>query len=329
MASYSETEREMLRGTPIDRILASFGRDTKHGNNNMYYSPFRSETTPSFHVDPKRNVWYDFGTGESGSSVTLVCMILKCNGGKAYDYLASLGGTAMSHDMEPGRQARPAASAHGIRVLETRDAITDPRLITYAQSRGIGPKVLGRWCSEVLYTLESKPEKRFTAIGFRNDRGGWVLRSQPFKGCTSSGITTIDIYGDRPGECASASGLIFEGFFDFLSFMELRGSGWPECDICILNSTVNIKKSVEWAREHATVGTFFDCDETGRAAFTELGRLCAERGGRTSVTDWSGPYSGHGDLNARFMQGPRERDQLTLQYQELWKQQFQRKFRTA
>ena len=326
MATYNEHEREMLRAVPIGKILAAFGKDTSHGRNNKFYSPFRDEHNPSFHVDPRRNVWYDFGSGESGSAVTLVCRLMNCNGGRAYDFLASISGTMISESPQ-AESRRDTLQPHGISILEARDHITDRRLISYAASRGIEYAVLDRWCSEVIYSVASRPDRRYSAIGFGNDRGGWVLRSGVFKGCTSSGITTIDIYGDRPGESTSQTGIIFEGFFDFLSWMQLRGSQWPECDVCVLNSTVNLRRSIDWAAGHGTVGALFDHDPTGAEALETLSRQCADRNAATAVRDWSEPYKGFSDLNARFAKGPEDRTQLTIQYQTLWNLQSQRKFR--
>ena len=45
-----------------------------------YYSSFRTEKTPSFHVNLSRNVWYDFGEGRGGDSIAFVCAHLKSTG---------------------------------------------------------------------------------------------------------------------------------------------------------------------------------------------------------------------------------------------------------
>ena len=328
MATYNEHERQMLREIPIGKILAAFGKDTSHGRDNKYLSPFREECNPSFHVDPHRNVWYDFGSGESGSAVTLVCRLMNCNGGQAYDFLASMSSTLVEeHDRSASCARSSKEQPRGIEVKEVRDHIMDRRLISYAESRGIDYAVLDRWCREVIYSVSSRPDRRYSAIGFGNDRDGWVLRSSVFKGCTSSAITTIDIYGDRPGESISQTGIIFEGFFDFLSWMQIRGTQWPECDICVLNSTVNLRRSIDWTAGHGTVAALFDHDPTGRDALETLVRQCADRNASTSVWDWSDPYRGFGDLNGRFAKSPNDRTQLTIQYQTLWNLQSQRKFR--
>jgi DNA primase len=53
----------MARAIPMPEILRKIGlQPAKPGHKDYwYYSPFRTEKTPSFHVNLYRNVWYDFG----------------------------------------------------------------------------------------------------------------------------------------------------------------------------------------------------------------------------------------------------------------------------
>lgn len=44
----------------------------KTGTSYSGISPFRSERTPSFHVFPKTNTWYDFGTNEGGNAINFL-----------------------------------------------------------------------------------------------------------------------------------------------------------------------------------------------------------------------------------------------------------------
>ena len=44
------------------------GRDSK---GLWFYAPYRSERKPSFHVNPNRQVWFDFGTGAGGDIFSL------------------------------------------------------------------------------------------------------------------------------------------------------------------------------------------------------------------------------------------------------------------
>ena len=53
------------------------------GVNYWYYSPLRSELTPSFKVNAERNQWYDFGTGDHGDIIDLVCALQHCSTAEA------------------------------------------------------------------------------------------------------------------------------------------------------------------------------------------------------------------------------------------------------
>src|ERR1700744_5645038 len=66
--------------TPLERIkkldmvdyLASLGYQpaaVRKGYEYWYLSPLRSERTPSFKVNQKRNHWYDFGMAKGGSLI--------------------------------------------------------------------------------------------------------------------------------------------------------------------------------------------------------------------------------------------------------------------
>ena len=44
------------------------GRDSK---GLWFYAPYRSERKPSFHVNPRKGVWFDFGSGAGGDIFTL------------------------------------------------------------------------------------------------------------------------------------------------------------------------------------------------------------------------------------------------------------------
>ena len=52
------------------------GRDSK---GLWFYSPCRSERKPSFHVNPRKGVWFDFGSGAGGDIFTLAGEL--CNSG--------------------------------------------------------------------------------------------------------------------------------------------------------------------------------------------------------------------------------------------------------
>ena len=67
MASYTDQEKQLLHSISIIEIMAHYGKRLDHTRSGLYYSPFRDERTPSFHIDEAKNTWYDYGTSEGGS----------------------------------------------------------------------------------------------------------------------------------------------------------------------------------------------------------------------------------------------------------------------
>lgn len=326
MAAYTEQEKYELQQVPIQDVLKVFGRSTAHGQDNLYLSPFRDEGNPSFHISRDGRKWYDFGTGEGGTVLTLVCRLLGCDGGKGYDFLASVSNTFISSSLEEKKQNTNSEERGKINIKELHGEFTDKTLTSYAAFRGITVRTLNKYCREVTFSYEGHPGYRNSAIGFQNNRDGWILRATDVKRCTSSDITTINIYGERSDSPTSPTGIIFEGFFDFLSFIEISGLEWPQCDICVLNSVTNIRKAQSWIFAHHEICTFFDNDAAGRKALEDM-----QPSKCVKVNDWSGFYSGYKDLNEKLVKCRDDlsaREQLTIQYQSLWNKTFQKKFRT-
>lgn len=329
MAEFSEYERSVLKGTSVEEVLKAFSCNTEHGRDNLYFSPFRDECAPSFHISRDGRSWYDFGMGRGGSSVTLVCMMLGCDARKAYDFLSSISGTFF-HATEPSERLTGRGVCHSskITVLSADQSVSERSLVRYAARRGVSAAVLNTYCRQITFSYADFPTFRSTCIGFRNNSGGWVMRAPDVKKCSGSDITTIDIYGEQSGRTTSPMGLMFEGFFDFLSFMEISGGGWPRCDVCVLNSVGNIGRAREWMAAHKQICTLFDNDDSG---VKTLGRvrewMAADAAERVVVNDWSGLYRGYNDLNDRLTDGVQQKEQLSIQYQSLWNRTFQQKFR--
>lgn len=73
---------EMIRGIPIEEFLSRLGHEPvrRHGDECWYLSPCREERTPSFHVNTRKGVWHDFGTGHGGDIFTLAGEISESDG---------------------------------------------------------------------------------------------------------------------------------------------------------------------------------------------------------------------------------------------------------
>lgn len=274
------TDIQQLKRLSIRDYLSRRGIQPARENSRcgFYLSPFRAEHTPSFKVDYAQNLWYDFGTGEGGSIIDLVMRMENCDFMQAVQSLdnGEIKTTASAIPVP----AIPTAPA--LRILSDAP-LRHPALIGYLQSRDINPATASVYCREVRYAVGGKT---FFAVGFRNDAGGWELRSERFKGgSTPKHITTIDNRSDTV--------IAFEGFMDFLSYLTLKISEPLRIDAAVLNSVVNLPKAMPFLVRHRVVHTFFDNDEAGRRATAQVQQLAPA----VEAVDHSPLYRRHNDLN--------------------------------
>ena len=85
--------KELVKTVPILHILESMGYEMK-GRKGMYFSPFRNEAAPSFHIDSRLNVWYDFGRGEGGDNIRLVQLLKGCGFKEAINFISGVRGSS-------------------------------------------------------------------------------------------------------------------------------------------------------------------------------------------------------------------------------------------
>ena len=240
-----------------------------------YYSPLRNESTPSFKVNTERNQWYDFGSGEHGDIIDLVCALHRCTISKAIRLLS--GAKQVAHQ-EFSFGGERKISERKLEILSAQP-LTNPYLLRYFAERGISLSIANRYCSEIRY---NNTNRTYYAIGFANDAGGWEIRSPYFKGCIApKAITTIIKATDVLQ--------IFEGFMDFLSWQTLNPSS--TCDTIVLNSLALLPRIQEKIKGYKQVESFLDNDDAGRKSFEVLKQFYPH------VIDGSVRYGAHKDLN--------------------------------
>ena len=245
------------------------------GINYWYYSPLRNESTPSFKVNTERNQWYDFGSGEHGDIIDLVCALHRCSISEAIQHLC---GTKQVAHQEFSFRGKRKFSERKLEILSAQ-SLSNPNLLRYLTARAIPLTVANSYCSEVLF---QNMKRTYYAIGFANDALGWEIRNMYFKGCIApKAITTIKRGTDRLQ--------IFEGFMDFLSWQTLNPSS--TCDTIVLNSLALLPRIQEKIKSYKQVESFLDNDEAGRKSFEVLKHFCP------SIIDGSVRYRTHKDLN--------------------------------
>ena len=240
-----------------------------------YYSPLRNESTPSFKVNIERNQWYDFGSGEHGDIIDLVCALHRCTISEAIRLLS--GAKQVAHQ-EFSFGGERKISERKLEILSAQP-LSNPNLLRYLTARAIPLPIASAYCSEVLF---QNMKRTYYAIGFANDALGWEIRNMYFKGCIApKAVTTIKRGADRLQ--------IFEGFMDFLSWQTLNPSS--TCDAIVLNSLALLPRIKEQIAGYREVESFLDNDDAGHKSFAVLKQMLPQ------IVDGAVRYREHKDLN--------------------------------
>ena len=253
------------------------GRDSK---GLWFYAPYRNERKPSFHVNPRKNVWFDFGSGAGGDIFTLAGEL--CN---STDFIRQAEYIAEKMQMPVSRPYKPEPFIEQPTFEDVKvSKLVSPALLKYLANRGIPADIAQRYCVQVDYKLHGK---NYYAIGFENSAHGFELRSSFFKGSYPPKHITHIANGNA--RCN-----VFEGFIDFLSAERL---GYNEGhDTIVLNSVANLQKAITPLGDYTVIQCYLDNDTAGRAALARLQREFGDK-----VMDKSALYPNHKDLNDYLM----------------------------
>jgi len=258
---------EQANKISIDGFLSSIGIQPKNKTRKgfMYCSPFRNEKKASFMVFQPDNHWRDYGTGENGSLIDLVCKIYSTTTSGA---LSILSGTHIPDNHFSFEKQEEINSSIQIKHVQK---LQNKALIYYLEKRCIPFKIASIYLEEVYYTAYEGQVKPYFAIAFRNDKAGYELRNgiktknfpKGFKGSTNPKYVT-----EIPGNESTID--LFEGFIDFLSFLVYFQKSRPDNTSIILNSTANIRKIESKLSQAEKIYSYLDNDKGGKEAHTWL-----------------------------------------------------------
>jgi hypothetical protein len=265
-----------------------------HNQGYWYLSPLRQEQTPSFKVNRKLNVWFDFGIGKGGDIIDFATLFYNCSVSEALTKLSNfqnhptlsfhprtIPSVATGSTLRFAGERKESADSK-IMVVATRP-LSANALIDYLEKRKIPLEVAFQYCQEVDFILYGK---QHTVIGFPNNAGGYELRNENFKGSSSPKDTT---FIDNKTEQIA----VFEGFFSFLSFCTINKSQTAPLTNClILNSLSFLDKSRDLMEKHMRVHLLLDRDAAGKK-HTEK----AINWNRDRYIDKSEYYGAFNDLN--------------------------------
>jgi DNA primase len=263
----------------IRNVLESFSLFPSKDNSKaaFYFAFDREEKTPSLFVNFVKNIAFDFGTGKKYDIVSLVQGIKLCSVSEALEYLSQFD---FSFQQQICNITKDESKYEILSISEVKHNA----LIQYLKERRIENNI--HLLKEIHYKISNK---KYFGIGFKNDANGYEVRNKYSKICIGrKDITTV--------KNKSNNLRIFEGFMDYLSFIQMKKTLEEQLsDYVILNSVSMIFKLKKIIENYEKIGLYFDNDEAGNRATNEVKQL------NPYVEDNRILYQNYKDLNDFIM----------------------------
>ena len=236
----------------IRTVLESFNLSPVKENRKtaFYFALDREEKIPSLSVDFVKNKAFDFGTGKSYDVISIVQQMNQCSVSEALKYLEKFDFSIHNEFQNEGTKQYKE-----YKILNVRE-IQHPALVQYLKSRKVYEQK--ELVKEIEYELNGK---KYFGVGFFNNSGGVEIRNKYSKICLGKKDVTL-----LKNELNSFNEiLIFEGFFDYLTFKNLEKNENSNSDYIILNSTSMLFKVEETLKKYDKISLFLDNDKNGNA----------------------------------------------------------------
>jgi len=271
---------DQIKALDIVAWLAGLGFapvTVKKGYEYWFLSPLREEAHASFKVNQQLNRWYDFGLAAGGNLVDLGLRYYGCTISELLVRFNDGGGVGAQVLHLP----KPVVAEPQLVVTDVRPIFSFP-LKNYLHERGIPVAVADEFCAEVRYKVGGH---ELYGIGFKNDAGGYEIRSKIAKSSSAPKTITSLNYG-------ASSVQVFEGFFDLLSWRVLHPYDDARAtNLVVLNSVALFERALPFLESHERVHLWLDNDSTGKRYLNQALALGAR------YRDESGFYSQFKDLN--------------------------------
>ena len=241
---------EVKQKISIRMVLESFNLFPVKENRKtaFYFALDREEKIPSLSVNFVKNKAFDFGTGKRYDVISIVQQMNQCSVSEALKYLEKFD-FSVKNEIQ-NEETKQYKEYKILNVLE----IQHPALIQYLKSRKVYEQK--DLVKEIEYDLNGK---KYFGVGFFNNSGGVEIRNKYSKICLGKkDVTLIKNKLNISNEI-----LIFEGFFDYLTFRNLEKKENLSSDYLILNSTAMLFKVEEKLKKYNKISMFLDNDSNG------------------------------------------------------------------
>jgi len=257
------------------QLLQSLGinpiKETSKGY--LYLSPFSiDEKTPSFYVLKNTKGEYNnykcFASGKGGDIYNFIMEYYHLDFKSARSRL-----NAILNDNYTKTQSHHKARTKPTETTYKIISITDIQkqyLKDYLLSRAVTCSF--NQVKEITYQITNKDKSTtiYTALSFINDSKGYEVRNKYFKG--SFGIKDISFIQSTNH---STNVKIFEGFMDYLSYLNVSTINMNHYDVIVLNSTALVNRAIKILerKQYRSIELYFDNDKSGSIATDEVLKL--------------------------------------------------------
>ena len=293
---------QQARSIPLVSLLSKLGFEPVPGkgkeHESWYLSPTRStERTASFHVDQTRNIWYDFGEAKGGNIIDFALSYRDLdNVSEALKWLDSIY-VGMEPITPVTRTPVEKEKKAGEYTLISAKPIRHPALLQYLQGRRISTAIAHHYLEEIVY-LSRKKNRSYFALGFCNRSGGYEFRNKYVKGVV--GKKDLAFIEGKSGDEID----VFEGYFNFLSWLVMNDRKIPGKDTIILNGVGQTGKMLDHIirpGRYQKVNSWYDNDARSKTGDKYTERLGDALLGTGIVhQDMRGIYEGYNDLNDKL-----------------------------
>jgi hypothetical protein len=257
------------------RGILSYER--KIGNN--YYFKKSGQRTGSISVSTKG--WKDFSDDTGGGILKAIQLYDKFDWNQSISLIKSFDGNVSDYSDNRKKEIE--------RTIEFVQNLKDIQLQSYIQTRGISLSIAQKLLQQIHY--KDKKDNKYYSIGFKNESGGYALRGENFKSQIGSNDITIINKNSN-----TKNVLLFEGFFNYLSYLQIYGENRDE--VVIMNGTSNLKKLITYISQQKQNKNYLyygdnDKSRAGDRVCKKLELILKEK-----LIDKRYLYSNYNDLNA-------------------------------